>query len=86
MKGRYSYFLLVGLIFGKSIFAQQDDNKKWWHDKERTLRYHPEGSDLTITNGKQPYNIVWADGPTSEDRQNLCLRLPGATARHDVSF
>ncbi len=28
----------------------------YWHDKIRTLRYHPDGSDFVITNGKQRFN------------------------------
>src|SRR6187455_3608869 len=42
--------LIVCLLIGKSIFSQQ-----LWHDKERTVRYHPEGSDFVIENGDQRF-------------------------------
>src|SRR6187549_3759391 len=42
--------LIVCLLIGKSIFSQQ-----LWHDKERTVRYHPEGADFVIENGDQRF-------------------------------
>ena len=42
--------LIVCLFIGKSIFSQQ-----LWHDKKRTVRYHPEGTDLVIENGDQRF-------------------------------
>ena len=42
--------LIVCLFIGKSIFSQQ-----LWHDKERTVRYHPEGTDFVIENGDQRF-------------------------------
>ena len=31
------------LLFGKSLFSQQ-----LWHNKERTVRYQPQGNDIVI--------------------------------------
>jgi hypothetical protein len=42
--------LIVCLLIGKSIFSQQ-----LWHDKERTVRYHPEGTDFIIENGDRRF-------------------------------
>ena len=43
-------WLIVGLVCGQSV-----DTSKWWHDKIRTLRYHPEGEDFVITNGNRRF-------------------------------
>src|SRR5512145_2268569 len=42
--------LIILLFIGKSIFSQQ-----LWHDKERTVRYHPEGNDIVIENGDRRF-------------------------------
>ena len=42
--------LIICLFIGKSIFSQQ-----LWHDKERTVRYHPEGNDFVIENGDRRF-------------------------------
>jgi len=48
-------FLFILISFSKIINAQVIDTSKWWHDKERTLRYHPEGEDIVITNGNRRF-------------------------------
>lgn len=45
-------FLLV-FVFSISVFSQA---KGYWHGKERSLRYHPEGEDFVIVNGDRKFN------------------------------
>ncbi|MEP6673616.1 MAG: DUF4450 domain-containing protein [Ferruginibacter sp.] len=33
----------------------QELSNKYWHDIERTIRYHPEGTDFLITNGNRRF-------------------------------
>jgi Domain of unknown function (DUF4450) len=42
--------LFICLFMGKNIFSQQ-----LWHDKIRTVRYHPEGNDFVIENGDRRF-------------------------------
>ena len=51
---KYGSILLLVLFF-QPLFAQTTDSSKWWHNKERELRYHPEGNDIVITNGKRRF-------------------------------
>lgn len=45
-------FSLV-FVFSISLFSQ---SKGYWHGKERSLRYHPEGEDFVIVNGDRKFN------------------------------
>lgn len=51
MKSLYTYFLL--LFFSTTLFAQSD---VYWHNKQRSLRYKPEGKDIVIVNGNKRFN------------------------------
>ena len=56
----YSKIVFVLLLSGYAGFAQEiypvTLKNTAWHGEERSLRYHPEGSDFVITNGKRRFN------------------------------
>src|SRR6187551_3004025 len=69
--------LIICLFIGKSIFSQQ-----LWHDKERTVRYHPEGTDFVITNGNRRftralYGTNTAFRVEAGDLPEFALYMPG---------
>src|SRR6187551_2731268 len=69
--------LIICLLIGKSIFSQQ-----LWHDKERTVRYHPEGTDFIIENGDRRftralYGTNTAFRVEAGDLPEFALYLPG---------
>src|SRR6187399_3777254 len=69
--------LIIFLLIGKSIFSQQ-----LWHDKERTLRYHPEGNDIVIENGDKRFNRALYGGNTAfrveaGDLPEFAMYMPG---------
>ena len=41
------------LLIASNVYGQE---QKLWHDKERTVRYHPEGTDFVIENGNKRFN------------------------------
>lgn len=51
--------LLLLLFFHQTSFAQElyppELPQQLWHNKERTLRYHPEGKNFVITNGNRRF-------------------------------
>jgi hypothetical protein len=47
--------ILLSIFFSQIVIGQTADSSKCWHNKERTLRYHPEGSDIVITNGNRRF-------------------------------
>jgi len=47
-----SVFIII-IICGFSLLSQ---NRGYWHGKERSLRYHPEGEDFVIVNGDKKFN------------------------------
>ncbi len=51
---RLIFLMIMMLTFG-FLYSQSVDTSKWWHDKIRTLRYHPEGEDFVITNGNRRF-------------------------------
>ncbi|NMA74048.1 MAG: DUF4450 domain-containing protein [Bacteroidales bacterium] len=51
MRSIYVIFLLV--LVHTQLLGQ---SKGYWHDKERTLRYTPEGKDIVIVNGDKRFN------------------------------
>src|SRR6187399_2270282 len=70
-------FLIFFILVGKNIFSQQ-----LWHDKERTLRYHPEGNDIVIENGDKRFNRALYGGNTAfraevGDLPEFALYMPG---------
>lgn len=50
---RHILFILLALVFSTSLYPQ---SKGYWHGKERSLRYHPEGEDFVIVNGDRKFN------------------------------
>ncbi len=50
-------FILTSFSFfhGTITMAQDTVTTKYWHGKERTIRYHPEGNDFVITNGNRRF-------------------------------
>jgi len=56
----YNKIIIVLLLFSCTGFAQElypvALKNSPWHGQERTLRYHPEGEDFVITNGKRRFN------------------------------
>lgn len=58
------------------------DTTTWWHDKERVLRYHPEGQDIVITNGSRRftralYGTHTAFRVEAGDLPEFALYMPG---------
>src|SRR6187401_222236 len=49
MKYTIFFFLLIATV---NFFGQ---DQKLWHDKERTVRYLPEGNDIVIENGDRRF-------------------------------
>lgn len=50
---RHIILFLFVFVFSISLFSQ---SKSYWHSKERSLRYHPEGEDFVIVNGDRKFN------------------------------
>ncbi len=46
--------IYIALLFCLSVSVNATDGL--WHEKERTLRYTPDGDDFVIVNGKVKYN------------------------------
>src|SRR5258706_12963 len=62
--------------------AQSFNDTALWHNKERILRYHPEGSDFVITNGKRRfvralYGTNTAFRVEEGDLPEFALYMPG---------
>lgn len=55
MNLKYSFYIVLGLLSCLSAFSQTIESNKYWHDKERTVRYQPEGNDIVITNGNKRF-------------------------------
>jgi HD-GYP domain-containing protein (c-di-GMP phosphodiesterase class II) len=78
---------LICLIFFLSIisyssFAQTDDKGKLWHNKERIIRYQPEGNDITITNGNRRFTRALYGTNTAfrleaGDQPEFAMYMPG---------
>lgn len=61
------------------LFAQQP---RYWHDIARSVRYHPEGTDIVILNGERRYNRALYGGNTAfrveaGDKPAFAMYLPG---------
>src|SRR6187549_1208244 len=52
MQMRCLLFFLFTFLLADICISQQD---RLWHDKERTVRYHPDGTDFVIENGDQRF-------------------------------
>src|SRR6478735_2603233 len=76
----YLLFILIGFV--QISHAQKTDTTKWWHDKKRLLRYHPEGEDIVITNGNRRftralYGTNTAFRVETGDLPEFALYMPG---------
>jgi hypothetical protein len=65
-----------------SAKAQSFNDTSTWHGKERVLRYHPEGNDFIITNGKRKfvralYGTNTAFRIEAGDLPEFALYMPG---------
>jgi hypothetical protein len=79
---RYPIQLLSGNNGSKAGRKQSNIKPKYWHDKIRELRYHPEGKDFVITNGKQRFNRALYGTQTAfrietSDVPEFALYMPG---------
>ena len=73
-----SFFLLPQL----PALAQQPAADSWWHNKERTIHYRPEGDDFVCINGKLRFNRALYGTNTAfrveaGDLPEFALYLPG---------
>ncbi len=72
-------FLLIGC---RHTTTAQTDTGKWWHDKERILRYRPEGTDIVITNGNRRFTRALYGSNTAfrvetGDLPEFAMYMPG---------
>jgi Domain of unknown function (DUF4450)/Bacterial alpha-L-rhamnosidase 6 hairpin glycosidase domain len=79
---KYICYILLSAFFCHTATAQATDSSKWWHGKERTLRYHPEGNDIVITNGNRRftralYGTNTAFRVEAGDLPEFALYMPG---------
>ena len=57
MKIRFlSTTILLFILFSTLCIGQKPVDKKYWHDKERVIRYIPDGGDFVIVNGERRFN------------------------------
>jgi Domain of unknown function (DUF4450)/Bacterial alpha-L-rhamnosidase 6 hairpin glycosidase domain len=75
-----SFFLL--LLTGYNVCAQQTNRQTYWHDKERSIRYHPDGTDFVIINGNRRftralYGTNTAFRVEAGDLPEFALYMPG---------
>jgi hypothetical protein len=79
---KYCCSILLSIFFSQIVAGQTADSSKWWHGKERTLRYHPEGNDIVITNGNRRftralYGTNTAFRAEAGDLPEFALYMPG---------
>jgi hypothetical protein len=79
---KYCCCIFLSILFSQSSFAQIDESGKYWHGKERTLRYQPEGNDIVITNGNRRftralYGTNTAFRVEAGDLPGFALYMPG---------
>ncbi len=51
-----NHLILAVLLFGINSMAVSQKDTGWWHGKERTIHYTPQGEDFVCTNGKHKFN------------------------------
>lgn len=73
-------FLPLALFLCVQVSAQAP--QKLWHDKERTLNYHPDGEDIVTVNGRHRFNRALYGTNTAfrvegGDLPEFALYLPG---------
>ena len=76
------FLIIVAQFFYQLVFAQTESANTLWHNKERTLRYHPEGQDIVITNGNRRftralYGTSTAFRVEAGDLPEFALYMPG---------
>ncbi len=79
---KYCCCILLSVFFSQVLSAQTDAPGNYWHRKERTLRYHPEGNDIVITNGNRRftralYGTNTAFRVEAGDLPEFALYMPG---------
>lgn len=75
-------FLFVSIFLPGEVRAQSQPSPKLWHGIERELRYHPDGQDFVINNGKRRFNRALYGTNTAfrveaGDLPEFALYLPG---------
>ncbi len=75
-------FLFTCCLQIAAFKSKAQDTVKLWHDKQRELRYHPDGQDFVINNGKRRFNRALYGTNTAfrveaGDLPEFALYLPG---------
>lgn len=75
-------FLFASIFLLGKLRAQSQPSPKLWHGIERELRYHPDGQDFVINNGKRRFNRALYGTNTAfrveaGDLPEFALYLPG---------
>ena len=75
-------FVIFILVLDHYSNAQTVDNDQYWHNKERELRYRPEGTDIVIINGNRRftralYGTNAASRVEAGDLPEFALYMPG---------
>src|SRR6266496_1363399 len=78
---RLFFFFLIFFI-SSSLFAQRNDEIKYWHDKPRSIHYQPQGGDFVCVNGKMRFNRALYGTNTAfrieaGDLPEFALYMPG---------
>lgn len=81
MKRNIFYSVFCLLILAQSPVSAQKSTS-WWHGKERSLRYRPDGEDFVITNGEKRFNRALYGTNTAfraeaGDLPEFALYMPG---------
>ena len=77
-----SILLFLICLVSVSIAAQKPDSLKYWHNKERSLRYKPDSGDFVIINGSHRFNRALYGTNTAfrveaGDLPEFALYMPG---------
>lgn len=86
---------ILCILFSLSIGCQEGNDTattKFWHDIERSVRYHPEGNSFVIENGSRRFNRALYGGNSgfrveTGDLPEIALYMPrlGGTLRLGIS-
>ncbi|MBC7889765.1 MAG: DUF4450 domain-containing protein [Ferruginibacter sp.] len=79
---KFAGFFIVFFLTGLMAFAQQPAPPQWWHGRERSLHYKPDGNDFICVNGKQRFNRALYGTNTAfrveaGDLPEFALYMPG---------
>ncbi|CAN5689592.1 hypothetical protein BH11BAC3_BH11BAC3_21120 [soil metagenome] len=82
MKHTKYAILFVTFICSLNTTAQKADSSWYWHNTPREIRYHPEGTDFVITNGKRRFTRALYGTNTAfrvegGDLPEFALYMPG---------